>query len=73
MKLLLFGIRSIVNINSTSKRDIKLINDKGIDISNQKQIGELVNKYFVTIAPKIDSKVKKAQKPFKEHLKQFKS
>ena len=40
------GIRSIVNIQNSSKKDIKLLNDKGSNISDPKKIVDLFNKYF---------------------------
>ena len=45
------GIRSIVNIQRTSKKSIKLLNDKGKNIYDPKKIVELFNKYFVNVEP----------------------
>ena len=66
--LLWKGIRSIVNINNSSKKDIKLINDKGMNISDPKTIADLFNDYFINIGPKIDSKINKAKKYYKDYL-----
>ena len=61
------GIRSIVNIQNSSKIDIELLNDKGKNISDPKKIVELFKKYFVNVGPNIDSKIPKAHK----HLREF--
>ena len=66
------GIRSIVNIQNSSKKDVKLINDKGKNISDPKQIVELFNKYFVNVGPNIDSKIPKAHKHFREFMRKLK-
>ena len=42
-------IRAIVNIQNSSKKGIKLINDKGKNISDPKKIVELFYKYFVNV------------------------
>ena len=59
------GIRSIVNIQNSSKKYIKLLNDKGKNIYDPKKITELFNKYFVNVGPNIDSKIPKAHKHFR--------
>ena len=66
------GIRSIVNIQNSSKKDIKLLNDKGKNISDPKKITELFNKYFVNIGPNIDSKIPKAHKHLREYMRTIK-
>ena len=48
------GIRSIVNLNGTSKRDIKIIDHKGKIIIDQQCIA---NQYFVEIGLKTDKKI----------------
>ena len=63
------GIRSIVNIQNSSKKDIILLNDKGKNIHDPKKITELFNKYFVNVGPNIDSKIPKAHKHFREYEK----
>ena len=66
------GIRSIVNIQNSSKKDIKLLNDKGKNIYDPKKITELFNKYFVNVGPNIDSKIPKAHKHFREYMRKIK-
>ena len=66
------GIRSIVNIQNTSKRDIKLMNDKGTNTSDPKKIVELFNKCFVNGRPNIDAKIPKAHKHFREFIRKLK-
>ena len=61
------GIRSIVNIQNSSKKDIKLLNDKGSNISDPKKIVDLFNKYFVKVGPNIDERIPKAHKHFTEY------
>ena len=41
------GIRSIVNINNTCRKDVKLLNDKGKNVCNLTKIAEILNKYVV--------------------------
>ena len=52
------GIKSLVNVNNSTKKDIKLMNDKGKNISDPKMIAELFNNYFVNIGPSIDNNIK---------------
>ena len=62
------GIRSIVNINNTSTKCIKLINDKGKYISDQKKIADLFNEYFSNVGPDIASKIKKPKKHYRHFM-----
>ena len=66
------GIRSIVNINNTSRKDINLLNDKGKNVSDPTKIAELLNKYFASVGPNIDKKIPKSLKNFKEYMKKIK-
>ena len=66
------GIRSIVNIQNSSKKDIKLLNDKGSNISDPKRIVDLFNKYFVKVGPNIDERIPKAHKHFTEYMSKLK-
>ena len=66
------GIRSIVNINSTSRKDIKLLNDKGKNVCDPIKIAELLNKYFASIGNNIDKKIPKSLKHFKEFMTKIK-
>ena len=66
------GIMSIVNIQNSSKKYIKLIIDKGKNISDPKETVELFNKYFVNVGPNIDSKIPKAHTHFREFNEKIK-
>ena len=59
-------------LTNSSKKDFKLINDKGKNISDPKKIVELFNKYFVNVGPNIDSKIPKAHKHFREFMRKLK-
>ena len=66
------GIRSIVNINKTSRKDTTLMNDNGINVSDPKKIAELFNKYFVNVGTNIDHKIPKPLKHFKDYMTKLK-
>ena len=66
------GVRSIVNIQNSSKNDIKLLNDEGSNISDPKKIADLFNKYFVKVGPNIDERISKARKHFIEYMNKLK-
>ena len=61
-----------MNIQNTSKKYIKLLNDKGKNKSDPKKITDLYNKYFVNVGPNIDSKIPKAHKYFREFMRKLK-
>ena len=63
------GIRTIVNINSKSKRDIKIINNKGV---NPLKIAKLFNEHYVNVGLTIDKKIPKAIKKFQDYLSNIK-
>ena len=62
------GIRSLVNINNSSKKDIKLINNKGKNITDPKVIADLFNEYFINIGPSIDNMIKKPKHQYNEYM-----
>ena len=66
------GIRSIVNINSNSRRDIKLINEDGKFITDSKKIANTFNKYFVSIGPEIDKGIPKSEHNYRDYLSSIK-
>ena len=67
------GIRSIGNINSTSRKDIKLLNGKnGKNMCHPTKIAEILNKYFASVGNNIDRKIPKSLKQFKEFIKKNK-
>ena len=56
------GIRSIVNINNTSKNDIMLLNSKGEKVTDPRKIAKSFNDHYASVGPNID----KNSKIFKE-------
>ena len=62
------GIRSLVNVNNSTKKDIKLMNDKGKNISDPEVIAELFNNYFVNIGPNIDNNIKNAKHNYNSYM-----
>ena len=62
------GIRTIVNLNGTSKRDIKIIDQKGKIIIDQQCIANYFNQYFVEIGLKADRKISHTPKNFHDYL-----
>ena len=66
------GNRSIVNIQNSPKKDIKLLNDQDSNISDPKKIADLFNKYFVKVGPNIDERIPKARKHFIEYMNKLK-
>ena len=63
------GIRSIVNINNSSKKEIKLIDNKGRKITDPLKIAEQFNNHYDNVCPNIDKKIPKAIKNYRDHLK----
>ena len=47
-------MRLVVNLNGTSKRDIKIIDHEEKIISDQKIIAKYFNQYFVEIGVNVD-------------------
>ena len=62
------GIRSLVNISNSSKKDIKLLNNKGNNVSDPKVIAELFNDYFINIGPNIDNTISNAKHHYSEYM-----
>ena len=47
------GIRSIVNLNNTSKKDIKMLNNNGKKVTDPQKIVNLFNEHYAKVAKKI--------------------
>ena len=62
------GIRSIVNVNSTTRKDIKLLDEKGKNVCDPNKIAELLNKYFASVGNNIDKKIPRSLKHFKDFM-----
>ena len=50
------GITSIVNINNTSKKDIKILDKNGKKITDPQKIVNLFNNHYANVGPNIDKK-----------------
>ena len=71
------GIRSIVKLKSSSKKDIivllySIIDDKGVIISDQEKICNQFNNFFVNIGLNIDKTIPNSKRNFREYLHQIK-
>ena len=66
------GIKSIVNLNNTSKKDISLIDNKGFTVTDPSKIANLFNNYFVNIGPSIDKAILNSETDFRDILKNIK-
>ena len=62
----------LVNLKSSSKKDISSIDDKGVIISDQKNIWNHFNNYFVNIGHTIDKMIPNSKHSYREYLHQIK-
>ena len=62
------GIKTIVNIKPSSRKDISLIDDNGKDTTDPYKISNIFNKYFVNIGPDIDKTIPKSNHDFSDYL-----
>ena len=65
------GIKSIVNLKPSSRKDITLIDDNGKDITDPYKISNIFNKYFVNIGPEIDKSIAKSKHDFSKYLQEI--
>ena len=56
------GIRSIVNLNNNSKKDIKMLNMNGKKVTDPQKIVNLFNEHYANVGPNIEKKVPKLLK-----------
>ena len=66
------GIRSLVKLKSSSKKVISIIDDKGVIISDQENICNQFNNFFVNIGLNIDKPTPNSKQNFREYLHQIK-
>ena len=66
------GIRSLVKLKSSSKKDISIIDDKGVIIFDQKNICNHFNNYFVNIGHNIDKMIPNSKHSYREYRHQIK-
>ena len=63
------GIRSIVKINQHPRKDIKIIDDNGRNVSNPTKIANHFNEFFVNIGTNIDDKIPQSKNHYSDFLK----
>ena len=66
------GIRSLVKLKSSSKKDTSIVDDKGVIISDQVKICNQFNNFFVNIGQNIDKSIPISNHNFREYLQQIK-
>ena len=62
------GIRSLVNIKTTSRKDIIIVNNKGKKIIDPKKIAQLFNEHYAKVGSDIEKKIPKPLKEFHYYL-----
>ena len=63
------GIRYIVNISNSSKKDIMIVNSKGKKVTDPKKIAKLFNDHYDNVGPNIEKKNPKSLKKFNDYLR----
>ena len=66
------GIRSIANLNNTSKKDIKILNKNGKKVTDPQKIVNLFNEHYVNVGPNIEKKLPKSLKKCHQYLSKVK-
>ena len=62
------GIKSIININKTSKKSINCLKINGNEETNPSTLSDSLNNFFVTIARKIEAKLVHTDKHYSDYL-----
>ena len=62
------GIKSIININKTSKKSINCLKINGNEETNPATLSDSLNNFFVTIAQKIEAKLVHTDKRYSDYL-----
>ena len=62
------GIRALVNLNTKTRKDIKIIDVKGANITDPKNIAQHFNEYFTNVGPSIDKKIHQSKYDFHHYL-----
>jgi len=63
------GIRSLVKIKNHSRKDIKLIDDNGNNVSDPTKVANLFNDFFINVGMDIDKQIPQSKKNYAEYLK----
>ena len=66
------GIRSLVKLKHFSKKDISIVDDKGVIIFDQVKICNQFNNFIVNIVQNIDKTIAISKHNFREYLQQIK-
>ena len=66
------GMRSIVNLNNTSKKDIKILNENGKKVTDPPKIVNLFNERYVNVGPNIEKRLPKSLKKCHHYLSKVK-
>ena len=56
------GVRAIVNLNNTSKKDIKMLNNNGKKVTDPQKIVNLFNEHYANVGTNIEKKLPKSLK-----------
>ena len=67
------GIRTLVNIRTNTRKDIKIIDDKGTNITDPNKIACQFNNYFTNVGPNIDKTIPQSKNDFHYYLKSIKA
>ena len=65
-------IRSLVKLESSSKKDTSIIDDNGVILSDQEKFCTQFNNFFVNIGLNIDKTIPNSKQNFREYLHQTK-
>ena len=63
------GIRSLVNIKTTSRKDIIIVSNKGKKIIDPKKMAQLFNEHYAKVGSDIEKKIPKPLKEFHHYLR----
>jgi len=63
------GIRSLITIKKTNRKNISTIESNGDVITDPVNIANAFNKYFVNVGPTVESKIPASDIPYTEYLK----
>ena len=56
------GIRAIVNLNNTSKKDIRILNKNGKNVTDPQELVNLFNEHYANVGPNIEKKLPVTEK-----------
>ena len=62
------GIKSIININTTKNKSVNCLNANNTEETNPFVLSSSFNKFFTTVAKKIESKIVHTPKNYTDYL-----